>query len=86
MDNKMYNFGKLVKDYVSFWDVEIEDGIDNCLEILLEEKEEYGIEYDGMFSDGMMDRGSKLLLDIKNSNYSYSIIGNMVYNFFRNEM
>ena len=87
MENNYYNFGSYVMEHVNFWDIEIEDGIDICLEILLEEKEKFGINYvDKMFSNNRLENGSKLLWDIKNGNYSLENVGKMVMEFFEKEM
>jgi len=82
MNNVMYEFGRDVKGSVDEWDIEIRDGIDICLEVLVEYGIELGLKFrEGIFSSSMLDDGESLLLDIKNNNYNYEVIGNRVYDF-----
>ncbi len=82
MNNVMYEFGRDVKGSVDEWDIEIRDGIDICLEVLVEYGIELGLKFrEGIFSSSMLDDGESLLLDIKNNNYNFEVIGNRVYDF-----
>jgi len=82
MNNVMYEFGRDVKGSIDEWDIEIRDGIDICLEVLVEYGIELGLKFrEGIFSSSMLDDGESLLLDIKNNNYNYEVIGNRVYDF-----
>lgn len=82
MNNVMYEYGRNVKGSIDEWDIEIRDGIDICLEVLVEYGIELGLKFrEGIFSNSMLDDGESLLLDIKNNNYNYEVIGNRVYDF-----
>ena len=82
MNNVMYEFGRDVKGSIDEWDIEIRDGIDICLEVLVEYGIELGLKFrEGIFSSSMLEDGESLLLDIKNNNYNYEVVGNRVYDF-----
>jgi len=82
MNNVMYEYGRNIKGSIDEWDIEIRDGIDICLEVLVEYGIELGLKFrEGIFSSSMLDDGESLLLDIKNNNYNYEVIGNRVYDF-----
>lgn len=82
MNNVMYEYGRNIKGSIDEWDIEIRDGIDICLEVLVEYGIELGLKFrEGIFSSSMLDDGESLLLDIKNNNYNFEVIGNRVYDF-----
>ena len=84
MESSYMFVGNVVKGMLNkYSNVDIKDGIDVLLECCIDYlKEGKFVVNCGMFDSKMLDRGSSVLIDIKNNNYSSIEVGEKIVNLF----